>query len=635
MHQKSDMRTKSSSEELKSGVVNHRSENMLIIKILAAVAIGAAAMVLLFFIGSFIQNKEDSYFAVIYSKSGSDYFKSSKGEFELTEDTKSGTVISKDRRKLFYFTASKIGSNKLDLHCCDLTSSRKISKGGYIVDSGVGSDISINDTGKYLIYSKKNDANGEVLFYLYNTEKKNSTKIESNIKEVFILPDDDGVYFTKTQDSKIALYKYIYNKTPEIIATSVKKVTFYASKEKSALVFETNENSTVTSELYIIYGLDAKTLVSPDVTDVLYDKYVAGGNLYYFKAGKENISWKEIIADDTEIQDSQMMEPEKSDFVFIFGYSYKYRKAIEDYQLKLRRDDLRASIDRLVDGENLITAQFDCYAYNKTGTVKVGKNISPASIYSVSNSASPMLVYEKNVYQLSDITLSDIDEMMSDKDIAEVNSYVSTVLINAATSKGICLAFPGNVEGVDLNIDQLEAKGCEFGFSADGKALYVIIKEATVFESTLYKITIKNDVASQREVIDINISSFGFSGDTVWYLKIDNGSNEGSLYSYTQGNLKAVVDAVYSFICFDDSSVLIFRNHKQNQGELLADLYRCSDGSSMLIDENINLHHFRYNGSDRLTYIRNLAENAGGELCVYADKKVKVIDSGVGEIVLF
>jgi hypothetical protein len=82
-------------------------------------------------------------------------------------------------------------------------------------------------------------------------------------------------------------------------------------------------------------------LISSGVSQVLYDEYSPGGNLYYFKSSTEDTAWEEIIADDLKEQDKQISQPNPDDYSFIFGYSYKYRKAVTAYQDKVNRDELR------------------------------------------------------------------------------------------------------------------------------------------------------------------------------------------------------------------------------------------------------------------------------------------------------
>lgn len=635
MHEKSDINIESSLEELKSEGVSHRRENMLILKILAVVVISASAIIVLFLVFSKSQQQEESFFAVAYSKAGVDYCKSSEGEFKLPSDRKSKTIITKDGKRLFYFTASQINTSKLDLYCCELTSKRKISKGGYMVDSGIGSDISVDFSGNFVIYSKKNDSTGENTFYLYNTEKKNSTKIDSNILDIYILPGIQCAYFTKILNSEKALFKYVFNNPPEKIAAKIKEVNYFESVGKSILIYETNESNAEGSDLYLISGLDEKLLISSNVSDVLYEKYSAGGNLYYFKASVTNINWENVIPDDIKLEDSQITEPNKDDYKFIFGYSYKYRKALIVYNEKLGRDDLRSALNRLIEEDNLIAAYFDCYAYNSTGTFKVGEGVSPESIYCVSIASAPSAVFAKDGYEESKVKFSKLCAMLDNSDINKVTAYASDIIKNSTASQGVHIAYPEHAEGLDLKIDENEALNCEFRYSADGNDVFVMIKDADAVESTFFKISVKDGNISQREVIDANITSFDFSADTVWYLKNGKESSEGPLFSYSAGNIKLAVDAVYSFISFEDNSVLFFQNHTQNQSGLSADLYRFSGDSSILMSNNVDLRSLRSNGSKDLSFIRNYNSDTGGELCVFVGDKMEVIESDVSEILLY
>jgi hypothetical protein len=630
-----DIGSSASSEVLMSEEENPKNENKLIIKILAAVIITASVLGLFYLFASKAQEKIDSYYAVVFSKQGEEFFESSKGGFKLKEYSGRSPLISKDSKTLFYFTPSKTISNKLDLYCCDLTSRQQIKKGGFIVDSGVGSDISVNNNGSYMIYSKKNETNGEIAFYLFNTKKKNSTKFESNIKDLFILHSENGVFYTKIKDSKTALYKYSFYDESKLISESVKKANFFYSDSQDVLVYETFEEDPALFSLNIIEGLGESTLISSAVTDVLYDHYVAGGNLYYFKAGAGIIGWEAVINDDLKEKDEQISQPNPDDYTFIFGYSYQYRKAVTEYQAKIVRDELRASIERTVIMEDLISKGVDCYSYDTGGSFVVALGASVTKVFSVSTISSPCVVYEKYAYKNSEATFSDLEKMMKKKNIAEATNYAIDIIKDATASVGVHLATKENTEGTSLNISNVEAQDSKFGFSKDGTELFVVIEDANVFESTFFKFDITGKTVSRREVIDSNISNIDFSGDTVWYLKPENESGDATLYVYAQGNKKQVINSVFSFICFDDEDTLIFRNKKQNQSGLSADLYVYKGESCVLIDENIDLHKLRYKNANDLTYIKGYTEETGGVLSVYVNEKVSSITDGVTSIILF
>lgn len=637
MQLKHDIGIEVSSEESKNEKKTSENENKHITIIIGLVAIAVLSLALFFFIASQAQQKIDSYYAVVFSKSDGDYFSSSKGGFELNNSAGKKTVITKDSKKLLYFTASGGATgNKFDLHCCDLTSKLQIKKGGFVVDTGIGGDIKVNEMGSYLIYSKKNDSTGEVTFYLYDLKKKKSIKFENNIKEIFLLSSEEGVYYTKIKDSQIALYKYIFYSEPQLIAESVKKVSFFTKNGKDALLIETFEEEAVLFGLSVIDGLEDIKVISSGVTQVLYEKFVPGGNLYFFKSNPANTSWEEVITDDLKEQDEQITQPNADNYPFIFGYSYQYRKDIAAYQEKANRDELRASINRTIALDNLMSKGMDCFAYNSAGAVKVAESATPERIFAVSSVAEPAVVFEKYDYKKSEITFSKLAKMLGSNDMAYVTDYAVNAVKTATASQGIHIAFTGDkAGGQSLNITGEEAQGCVFGFSTDSKSLFVVMKDAKVFESTFFKYDNNNGTLSKREVIDVNISSFDFAGDFIWYHKTEKDANEGTLYLYSNGTKKQVIGSVFSFICFENGETLIFRNKKQNQSGLSADMYIYSEESCVLINENVDLHNLRYKSAKELVYIKNFDDAIGGDLYVYANGKSALAAQGANGILLF
>ena len=637
MRKKHDIVPDASTEDLvKKETPANTNENKLIIKILAAIAVATVVMGMIFYISYRSQLKTDSYFALIYSRQGVDYLKSSKGTLELKNDSGKSPIISKNSKVLFYFTASKKSSNNIDLYCCDLTSKRQIKNGGFIVDTGIGGDIKLNETGSIVIYSKKSDSTGENGYYFFNTNKKKNVKIDSNIKEFYILPNEAGVYYTKVKESKTALFKYEYNQKPLLISDSVKKITYYEASLKNALIYETYEEDRDLFGINFISEQGEPKLISGGVSAVLYDRYTVGGNLYYFKTTDESTGWEEIIPDDLKLQDEQITQPNPNDYKLIFGYNYNYRKALTEYQAKTQRDELRASLKRAINDENLIPERTDCYATNLSeDPVKVVKGVSPGNILTTSNSDQPAVVFNKHEYLKSDTTFSKLSSMLGKRDISYLTTYAADIIKEVSANKGAYLSVPANTDGVSLNISNEEVQGSEFGFSADGNDLYIIIKDAKVFNSTLYKISIEGAGVSRKDVIDINISSFDFTPESVWFLKLDGDSREGLLYRYAKDKKSEVINSVFSFVCFDDNKTLVFRNRKQNQSGLSADLYMYNGESCVLIDENVDMHHLRYKNSGEFAYIKNYTEENGGQICVFVNNEVKQVESGVNAIVLY
>ena len=631
----SDMDSSSSAEGLRSGDSLRRRENLLLLKIIAAVVIAASALIVLYFVGSAAQENKLGNFAVIYAKGDNEFFKSSHEGFTLKTERKSEIKASKDGKRIFYYTKSVFGSNKYDLHCCEVNDKSRIANGGFIIDFALDGGFSVNDAGSFVIYSKKNELNGEVVWNLYDVALKKGTKIESNIIKLFLMPVDNAAYFTKTQNSKTALFRLTFGSTPQTVAASVNDVRLYKSQGEFVLLYESSKENSVTSELYIISGLNEPKLISADVTDVLFEKYKAGGNLFYFKGNKEVSNWRKIIEDDLAQQDLLITKPNKDDYFFFFGYSYGYNRDINKYKEKLSRDELRTALDKLVSENSLISEQLDCYAYNINGSVKIGDSVSPASVYAINNFAEPRIIYDNNLYQLSDIKFSNLNAMLGNTYMSEVTAYASEIIKKSTSSKGTHIASASFTQGLSLDMDAAESKKCEFNFSLDGKALYIFSKDAQGIKTTFYEIGILNDTLAQKKIIDTELTDFGFSGNVLLYLKHDQDNSEGGLYKYFGGNSTKIADSVNSFICFEDSSILLFRNYKQTKNELTADLYCYSNNKDVKIDENVSLNHLRYYNAKDLAYIRNYTEDVGGELCVYFNDKLKTIESGVNEIVFY
>lgn len=335
-------------------------------------------------------------------------------------------------------------------------------------------------------------------------------------------------------------------------------------------------------------------------------------------------------------QDEHLSQPNRADYASVFGYSYRYNKANALYKEKLNRDELRASISRIVSLENLLSKGMNCFVYNSTATVKVVENILPEMIFTVSATADPAVVFEKFDYRKSEATFSKLAKMVMSQDMASVTDYAVEVIKNATASQGIYVAFTdGNSLSQSLHITRAQAQGCTFGFSTNGQSLFVVMKDTKVFGYTFFEYKNINGTLSKGEVIDVGVASVDFTTDYVCYLKVEKDSNEGTLYFYLNGTKKQLIDSVLSFICFENGETLIFKDKKQNQSGLSADMYVYSDENCMLIDEKVDLHYLRYKNTKELAYIKNYDEAAGGDLYIYANGKSKLVARGANGILLF
>ncbi len=614
-----------------------KKENKKIAIAVVALVCAVALLALIYFIADAVDRSQSNKYAVLFTKSDGDHFKSSKGGFHFPEDFGKNPVISSDSSTLYYFSSSKVRNGKWDLYCCDLNSKRRVKKAGIIVEYGVQLSIDVNDSGNFAVYAQNDEKTGETHCYLYDKGRKKSAKIDDNIKEVFFPPKEDCLFYTKLKDSKTALFRYRFYEEPELIETAIEKISFFKDADKFALICETSEEAADTFTLKLLDNTKEPIfLVSDAVSSVLYDDYVAGGVLYYFKqTEQEKAVWEDIITDDLKDKDSRITEPDRSDYLFIFGYSYQYRKAVEKYQAKLQRDELRKLIDRSITEMNLMTGTHDCYSFYESKSLKLGDGVSSGTISAVSAQNIPALVLCKYEYENNHIRFSELTGRLLNKELNAVSEAVAEVVKGASKPLGAHCVTAKRPEGVSLNISDEEARAGKFTFSPDGKTVFFTVKEENGSASSIFQITRLDSAKPKKEALGINASELSFCGEEIWYLKKEEGKPDGALYRYNNGKPEQIMDNVFSYICLENSTVLIFSNKTQHQSDLIADLHCFSGKKCELIDKEVDISRIRYNSSGDVAYIKGFKEETGGSLCVYIKDKTYQIAENVNSITLF
>ena len=612
-----------------------RRENRLIIKVLSAVVCAAVALSVFLVVGASLEEKNAESFFVMYTKDSEDYMACKKGSFRVVNGTITKTMFSKDGNIVFYLTRSRVAPEKFDLFCCELGDKKRLDKGGFIVEVGVEGTLYMNQAGDRLIYTKMSDNGLEAVSYLYSVENKRSVKIASDIKELYVFSSENTAYFLKRTGTKTVLYKYPFGKSAERIAENILVSHFYEADGVSVLLYETGTETAGATQLNIISGSNAPKTIASEVTGVAYERYTAGGNLYYFKSDKSVADWRDIIPDDLEKSDAAMKEPLKSDYTFVFGRSYRYNRAMDKYNEKVSRDSLRDAIDGYLNQENMLGSMKDCYVYTSGGSHKLAYGASADNVLAAATQGPPAIVFHRYEYQKSDTEFSDLYYIMTRSGITAAVNEAAEVLSDVSSSKGVHISVNGNPEGIALTIDNDALRQDSLSFSSDGKTLYYVLEDKDTGLYALYKTMITDIDSAQPELLDEGLDGFTFVSDTGCYRKPTANRQSGTLYRLSEDKPQKIVDDVASFEVFKDGGILIFRNFVKVQSEAIADLYYYEDGNVVRIDERVSLRHLRYHHAGEIAYIREYSDDAGGELCVFIDGNTKKIDTDVNAVLVF
>jgi|GEM_PF-6993935 len=630
MIRKTDKNRNSSSED-PSGHrgVKKRGKRIVAAAITAAAAIATAAVLYIFFINKPAVEAGDSV-SVIYAKEGEVYLRTGKSFCELDIADDFLPILSKDGTKLFYI--SKGSKDNRELLRFDLNDKSHFRDGGTVVDTQVANDILPNYDGSAVLYSKRAE-NEPPCVRLYDFQSLTSVQVTDEIKQAYILPRDNIVYFTRPADSNKALYKYVFGREPKKIATNTARVEFYKSAEAGVLIYETSVAGSPYSELFVINGPKEPEFVSAEVVSVRYEDYRAGGNLYYFKNTEKNAAWTDIVPDTFQVEDAKMTQPKKDDYLSFFGISFEYNQAYKEYQNKLLRDSFRAKLDEIVKEGNLISEPADCYVFKDSASALVETNVIPENIIAVSNGGSPKIIFQKSIYTKSDTSLESLAETLSGSSDEEIKSYLLSIIKQNTVVQGAFIKFAGAAQSIGLNMQNDDKATSSILFAENGKMFYTLIKDMQGEKYTAYETTSDGNGISESRPIDVNITSYDILNDGFRYLKTEPGEQKSALYSYRGGESVKLLNNVNAFSVLNENGLLAFANRNGAGPETSVDLAIFVDDKIVLSEQGTALSQIKFQGR-HVAYLRKLSQTNSGELCVFNGARTMVVDQNVTDVLL-
>lgn len=602
-------------------------------KVKAALFVAAALIVIV--CGAVIisliagKNNPENSNIIVYSKGNTNVIRIDDKEMAVGLEGSGGFKCDDEAGRVFFTTESSYSDGLCDLYYVEVKKGEITSP--KLIDYAIEKNYSVA-SGKvyYLKFNNKNSANDGCIC---DVDKNKIEVFSENVESIYALDGAESVYFIKMHGDNQVLYEYSEG-TPAEISRGIVTIFSYNNDKKPHIIFEkTSAANTSLNELYIAYSGESPQLICDSVSTVLYDNYISGGNLYYFTTAEESVSWSYVISDAYAESDLTITKPVRSDFFSFFGISTEYNEKLREYQDKLVRDEIRETLNTMMEKGEFSAPVFTAFAYNSEGTFKLADGIDPSKVYTVSAFGEPKIIFESTEVEAAKADMDSLVAIAQRSTMAEVLDYARSLVSDSVTSKGMEVTVYSQESGaVVSSLDEYDKTKTLFSFSDDGNRIFAFERGSQAGKLTLYSNTIGTDhKASKRINVSSDVSSYWFDDDKVLFMKADIGKDTGDIYSYDGTQTVKLSNAANAFMLSGTDGIYVLKNNDNGGSEPVADYYFADNDMESSIGNGIIVSTFIHNLDGSAAYI---AED-DRKLYVYDGKEAGLISDSVSEILLF
>lgn len=596
-----------------------------IIAAAAAVAVALVVVLIVIFVKS---NNIENNSILVYKKGNECVVRIKDKELVLPDkDVVDFKAETKDKR-VYYTVPSAYDEELYDLYFVELKGS-EIAKPS-IIDFAVEKNFDVSE-GKvyYLKYNSETKANDGCICEI---DSQKITEFASNVDEIFVM-GESGIYFTKMHGATKVLYSF-FEETPAEVSRNISQIYCFGNAEKPHMIYETTANAASgLSQLYIAKEGSAPEMICDSASNVMYDSYVPGGNLYYFTTSKESVSWSYVISDEFAESDKTITKPNRLDYWDLFGVTQAYNDAYVAYQDKLIRDEIRAALDETVEKGGFTAPVYTAFAYNGEAVCKVAHNIDPARVYAYSAFGDPKIVFENTTIKMQETDMATLTQIAARSGMEEVINYASSIVSNSVDSKGMAVAVGKNGSCATYDLTEYDKSRTQFRFTENGENLFALVKDTKGERYTLFSTSLLESKPSAKETVAASVTSFGIKNNSAVYLKTDVGKVTGDIFSFDGTETQKISNAAVDFVLNGAQDILVLKEYNGFYSEPLADCYAYSDGKEIKVGDSVIVSSFVTRKDGACAFIGNSDESA--TLMLYGDGESVEISNGVTEIILF
>lgn len=581
---------------------------------IALASLLAVAIVALGIKGYINGKKNDSPVSMIYS-SGKTSFIRLENEDSFKANNVSEVKVSSDRMKIFYSVNTKSKIGKHDIKYIDASKRTSLNNGGSLICSGVDDGWSVNNDGTFLCYNTT--VSGVKQCYFYSVAETKAKQLPSGIDEMFLPSSGDVIYFTRRNGSIYSLHRMRFGEDASNVASEISHVKFCNSDDGFEIIYTVEADKGQTFDVYSVRNLEKPVQICSGASEVYLNDYTYGGNLYYFKSSNSAVDWHDFVNDSFFETDMKLERPSEGDYMKEYGFIIKryildksaYNNAVAKYENKLRRDEIRAELDK-IDFDLAFDGEYTCNVYNQYTNKILATGVSLNNVLNFAQTGTPRVILRKSVIKVENkFDMNELVKYANKSNAEKASDYVrENVRESYETSDDCVYAWYDGNKVFTETITDYSGKDTDF-FMSEGLTVYALA------ERKLYCTDVKNNKVNPRALISENVSGCEVSGEFIYYRTTDIDDNSTVSRYGADKKAEKIADNVVEYIIMDNNSVMTFS--QQADSTMTVGIYK--DGKYQKIAENIVMEHFMRSG-DTVAYINLNSESKtanAGDLYYY------------------
>lgn len=520
--------------------------------------------------------------------------------------------VSTDGMYIWFSRNTASATGKYDLRMIEVGSKKSLKKQGKFVEKGIDDGWKTTKDGLFACYgiTKSNIKS----CFMYSAELQRAETVAESVEEYFPPSVGNIVYFTRRSSNVYSLHRAKFGENSENVASGISHVKYAGDRNDYEILYTQSTGNSTNVNVYAVKGDEKAAEICTDVSEVYLNDFVYGGNLYYFTRNKSNVNWQDFISDNYYESDKKIQRPVESDYMVERGFIFKrkildtakYNAALNQYELKMLRDQLREELDK-IDLGLAVGDEYTCFAYSDGASHRLVSGITLDNIIEFAKSGDPRLIYRKSVIGVGNIiSMDSLVETAKKSSVQKTMDYVRNAVQGSyeVSDSSFCSWYDGS------NVVEYELKGYDLD-----KTQFILADSGTIYglaNGELYYSSAENAEMSSRRLIDSNVSDCSAAGDTLFYEKLDS-SGTRSLYKFQpKGGKVEVRKNVYSYFAVNKSFVIVLTRQSNSEELVTAGIY---DGTGYaVVDSDLNLNNFVYS-DDAFAYIKNYKSGSGEMYC--------------------
>ena len=610
---KSDSRNSDKKSALKKKKIPSKRDSRIktLVACLALIIIVASAMAGAYF-GAERADRNNSPVAAVYNTTDkSATVKLADGtSYDIGEARE--ISVSTDGMYIWFSRNTASATGKYDLRMIEVGSKKSLKKQGKFVEKGIDDGWKTTKDGLFACYgiTKSNIKS----CFMYSAELQRAETVAESVEEYFPPSVGNIVYFTRRSSNVYSLHRAKFGENSENVASGISHVKYAGDRNDYEILYTQSTGNSTNVNVYAVKGDEKAAEICTDVSEVYLNDFVYGGNLYYFTRNKSNVNWQDFISDNYYESDKKIQRPVESDYMVERGFIFKrkildtakYNAALNQYELKMLRGQLREELDK-IDLGLAVGDEYTCFAYSDGASHRLASGITFDNIIEFAKSGDPRLIYRKSVIGVGNIiSMDSLVETAKKSSVQKTMDYVRNAVQSSyeVSDSSFCSWYDGS------NVVEYELKGYDLD-----KTQFILADSGTIYglaNGELYYSSAENAEMSSRRLIDSNVSDCSAAGDTLFYEKLDS-SGTRSLYKFQpKGGKVEVCKNVYSYFAVNKSFVIVLTRQSNSEELVTAGIY---DGTGYaVVDSDLNLNNFVYS-DDAFAYIKNYKSGSGEMYC--------------------